>query len=82
MTGRPRRRRDLPNYEHRARFWRDQIAAAATPQEQYRQVARWLHAVARRASAADRDRAFTEAAREVAEVTARLEERIAPQRDY
>src|SRR5215467_13365920 len=49
MTGRPQRRGDSPNYEYRAKFWRSEIAMAATPQEQFRQVSRWLHAVARQA---------------------------------
>jgi hypothetical protein len=79
MAGRPMRRsRGLPTrHEGRAVWWREQIATAATPAEQMRQVQRWLHAVAGRASPADRDQAYTAAARAVAEITAGLERRNA-----
>src|SRR6266487_4244608 len=63
MAGRSLRRRVGRNYELRAEFWRREIANATTPQEQFRQVQRWLHAVAARATQADRDQAFNEASR-------------------
>jgi len=77
MAGRPaRRRRGLPpKSKSRACWWREQIATAATPAEQYAQVQRWLHAVAARAGQVERDQAYSDAAQAVAEVTARLEGR-------
>ncbi|HEV8275171.1 MAG TPA: hypothetical protein VGQ26_05685 [Streptosporangiaceae bacterium] len=77
MSGRPHRRRQGPAAEHRADWWRGEIATAATPAEQYHHVHRWLHAVTRRADQLDRDAAFTSAARAVAAVAAELERKTA-----
>jgi hypothetical protein len=75
MAGRRMRRRTQPGHEHRARWWRDQIASATTSADQYPQVQRWLHAVAARAQPADRDQAFNEASHAIAAIAARLERR-------
>jgi hypothetical protein len=76
MSGKPLRRRPGRGYELRAEWWRREIATADTPAEQLRQVQRWFHAVAARTgrtSPADRDAAFHEASRALADIAARLE---------
>jgi hypothetical protein len=83
MAGRPmRRKRELPaKRELRTRWWRQRLAEAATPADQYIEASRWLRSTAAKARkakrAADADQVLTEAARAVADAAARLENRIA-----
>lgn len=84
-------RTGVARYVSRAHYWREQIAAAQTPAEQFMQTQRWLHALARQAGQSGRRKdadaesfadaaedAFTEAAKALADICTALERRIAP----
>jgi hypothetical protein len=42
-------RTGIRRYEHRAEWWREQLATAASPAEQWELAKRWLHSLARQA---------------------------------
>jgi hypothetical protein len=83
--------RTVARYVGRAHYWREQIAAAETPAEQFMHTQRWLHALVRQAGQSGRrqdaseqaltdaaEDALTEAARALAGICQTLERQIAP----
>ena len=59
--------------ESRAWWWRQRMEAARTPAGKLREAQRFLHAVAKRASPAERDAAFLDAAQQLADIATRME---------
>jgi hypothetical protein len=59
--------------DNRAAWWREQIGAAATPEQQFTIAVRWLRAVAARAHPDAATSSFGHAAQDIADRAASLE---------